>query len=1370
MAPTGPGGGNFGTTERGGNFDPPARAPQPQTYNACNGLCFGCGAKWRAEGKHCNKCWAHPDKNREDRPFFGSKPHQVQVESGKHSYPNVLNMSYRANGDAFTEAELQALANAKNARVADNQPNPAGRRRGNHPRDDGAESNQQPNQRPWSNHSQQQHSAPYNQNRYSSQGGRGRGNAPPPRSHYVNNNTYVPPARGPDVGSGQGETLVAIHANDSVTLPSVILHTTINELTVSCLFDSGALQGNYIGQALADYLRRKGEVLLESDGRTRTISLAGTSLSVISAGVLVFDVIFVNEITDKKETLFNVEASILDSQFQLIIGLPLIRAHGLAHKVTSFFGGAHATPTAMVDVSTITPPVHTDSDPSSAASNGRLWTESERWRQLMGDVQHAPRNRHSLSLLNVIKSKEELLPDCVADLDQVEWPDNPFDAGPHLSGDSSGIEKITIEGPLSTQRKIRDLCKRFEDIFSEHVRDEPAAVPPMEIKVNKTLWQTNRNRGPPRNQSNTKAVEIEKQIKKYLDLGVIKPIDASEYSNIHLVPKPDHAWRFCLDFVQLNNCTEGTDGWPIPNIAAMLNRIGSRKSTIFGVMDMTSGYHQAPISPASQIFTAFICFMGVFCWLRVPMGLKNAASYFQHVMATVVLAGIIYRACELYIDDIFVFGKNDDEFLSNLEAVFTRLRKHKVTLNPKKCRFGLASVEYVGHVVTADGISFSEEKREKVLDFPLPRTQKELQAFLGLINYFREHVPNMTELEKPLRELMDTSAKKNFTLTWNQRAEEQYYAAQDIVSRCPKLFFVNEHATIVVMTDASDYGVGAYIYQIIDGKEYPIIFFSRALHGAELNWATIEKEAYAIFLTLTKFQHLLRDNKFLLRTDHKNLTYVNLGGSQKIRRWGIALQEFDFDIEHVPGKDNIIADAFSRLCVNNSPVKIKTVILSSIPTIFPFRIPDIHYKSISDAHNSEVGHFGVEKTLTHLYKRVGKWVGMRRHVRQFIQQCPCCQLLREIKPVINTHPFVTASYTPMDVLNIDTIGPLAEDEDGNQHIIVVIDCFTRWVELYAVPDTSAKSAASALLQHVGRYGVPATLRSDQGSQFVNGIISELCNLLLMEHETTVAYSKEENAIVERANKEVMRHLRAIIFHQRVQAFWGKNQLPLVMRILNSEEKTNTGLSPAEILFGNTVDLGRRILHAPISKSRDGSETLTEYMDNMLKQQETLIKVAQETQLKHDTHHLSVFDPAFTEYPINSYVLLSPPAGDRPKLQMRKKGPYQVVNFIGSKYVLLDLTSGKNIETHISNLSPFLYDDTRVDPTDVAMHDEQEFLIENILSHRGDRTRRSTMEFLVQWQGFAASYNSWEPYANLRNTAKLSEYLVANRLKSILPKP
>jgi hypothetical protein len=175
------------------------------------------------------------------------------------------------------------------------------------------------------------------------------------------------------------------------------------------------------------------------------------------------------------------------------------------------------------------------------------------------------------------------------------------------------------------------------------------------------------------------------------------------------------------------------------------------------------------------------------------------------------------------------------------------------------------------------------------------------------------------------------------------------------------------------------------------------------------------------------------------------------------------------------------------------------------------------------------------------------------------------------------------------------------------------------------------------------------------------------------------------------------------------------------------------------------------------------------MDNLLQQQARLIEVAQQTQNRHDTHHMNEFDPKFTEYPVLSYVLLDPPEGaSRDKLRTRKDGPFQIVNSVGAVYTLQNLLNGKTFDVHISRLSPFNYDETRVNPADVAMHDEQEFAIESILNHRGDRTRRRSMEFLVKWQGYGDDANSWEPYHELRHTQPLINYLNANRMRSLIP--
>ena len=167
--------------------------------------------------------------------------------------------------------------------------------------------------------------------------------------------------------------------------------------------------------------------------------------------------------------------------------------------------------------------------------------------------------------------------------------------------------------------------------------------------------------------------------------------------------------------------------------------------------------------------------VGHFFWagVRVAMGLKGSGSFFQRSMANKVLAGYVTRKCEIYIDDVLLFGTTDIEYISNTRKVLGRLRENNVTANPAKTKFGLKEVEYVGHLITSTGTSFTEEKRLQVLDFPLPETEKALLQFIGLVNYFRDHVPKMTEMVQPLRKLMDMKKYKGSKkLTWTDEAIE----------------------------------------------------------------------------------------------------------------------------------------------------------------------------------------------------------------------------------------------------------------------------------------------------------------------------------------------------------------------------------------------------------------------------------------------------------------------------------------------------------------------------------------------------------------------------------------------------------------------
>jgi hypothetical protein len=259
---------------------------------------------------------------------------------------------------------------------------------------------------------------------------------------------------------------------------------------------------------------------------------------------------------------------------------------------------------------------------------------------------------------------------------------------------------------------------------------------------------------------------------------------------------------------------------------------------------------------------------------------------------------------------------------------------------------------------------------------------------------------------------------------------------------------------VFLHTDASDYGIGAYLFQMVDGDERPVALFSKSLVKEQLRWSVPEKECFAIVAALEKFRHLIQHVRFILRTDHKNLTYINLGGSPKVYRWKLAIQEYDFDIEYIKGADNIVADGMSRFC----PVSVDDDDDADgdlVCILGKFEIPDDKRTLIAKVHNSKAGHHGVDRTYAKLVQAQHHWPHMREHVRRFIRYCPCCQKMSQIKVPILTHPFVTSTYTPFERINVDTVGPLPKDDYGNEFVVVIRDTFTRFVGLYISPSTES---------------------------------------------------------------------------------------------------------------------------------------------------------------------------------------------------------------------------------------------------------------------------------------------------------------------------
>jgi hypothetical protein len=281
----------------------------------------------------------------------------------------------------------------------------------------------------------------------------------------------------------------------------------------------------------------------------------------------------------------------------------------------------------------------------------------------------------------------------------------------------------------------------------------------------------------------------------------------------------------------------------------------------------------------------------------------------------------------------------------------------------------------------------------------------------------------------------------------------------------------------------------------------------------------------------------------------------------------------------------------------------------------------------------------------------------------------------------------------------------------------------------------------------------------------------------------MAYSKQENAIIERANKEFNRHIRAIIFERReVKDIWS-DMVPLVQRIMNSEIVESIGVSPAQLLFGNSVRLDKGIF-LPHIRNIDSSvivedeqipRRLSQWISRMLDVQSKLIASACKNQIEKDAQWMKSKEKDFiTEFPIGSYVLITyneGAMGRKPptKFHTYWKGPFRVVNNIGSIYTVQNLVTNQNEDYHVKQLKLFIYDNDLVNPEEVAYKDNQFFEIEEILNHKGNFSKLKKVQFFTKFSGFDDSLNSWLPWnKETRRNIKVHEYLIRKNFQYIIP--
>jgi hypothetical protein len=432
-------------------------------------------------------------------------------------------------------------------------------------------------------------------------------------------------------------------------------------------------------------------------------------------------------------------------------------------------------------------------------------------------------------------------------------------------------------------------------------------------------------------------------------------------------------------------------------------------------------------------------------------------------------------------------------------------------------------------------------------------------------------------------------------------------------------------------------------------------------------------------------------------------------------------------------------------------------------------IPDDKYELIRQVHNQLVGHRGVLRTVQYLRHQGHNWPEIRTHVGAFIQHCPLCQKLDTRNREHFTQPFTLAGYKPGKFLSMDTldIGP---DENGYRAILVIIDNFTRWVELYPLRSLEAKEAVEIIITYFNRHGRPDIVRSDNSTQFVNEQMEFVNKWWNFEHVTITPHSHEENGLVERANKEILRHLRGFAFEGRIQHKWSK-ALSSVERILNSTPSSVTGFTPVELTYGPARDLDDFIIDPQPALN----EHVPDSVEEMFVLHEQILGIALELQRKSDEEHLLQVRGEPVHFPVGSYVLIEYPSslgGKRPphKLNTYKRGPLKVVDIVGSEYSLQDCINKRVEHVHVSRIHPFRYDPAKVDPELIAFRDKNEFEVERIVDHSGDLTKtKSHWDFKVRWKDYPPEEDLWLPWKELRNNPRLHEYLREHGLTKFIPK-
>ena len=857
-------------------------------------------------------------------------------------------------------------------------------------------------------------------------------------------------------------------------------------------------------------------------------------------------------------------------------------------------------------------------------------------------------------------------------------------------------------------------------------------------------------------------VHVDNQIQQWISDGIIEPIQYSSFNHplttsvkkdMHTGQRDGSKIRVNLDARHLNKRLPA-EFFHLPIIQDIFEQLAGAK--FFTALDIKGAFHCLPIAAEDRHKLAFTWSNKRYQFKRAPFGIKFVSQQFQKVME--ILFSSYSHFIRVFIDDLIVFSHDQEEHKKHIAVALEILTRNGFKVSPEKCQVGFRRLFLLGHEISERGISIDKRKLLGMQEWMTP-TSTNIESYLGLLNYFRSFIPQYAAITAPLE-----AVRKTFS--WGTAQETAWNEVKRLLLAAPLLVFPNYEQEFFMATDGSRVGISAVLFQKdANGRHLYISMQSRALNPTERRYPVHKIELMAGIFGMTRFRHFLLGRRFTWYTDHRSLVwlYNDKEPNRIATSWLERFLEFDFEVIHLRGVDNILPDCLSRLYPTTSEgdeVAIPTTLNISIESdpskdqIGSQQPADLHAfdpepaekeRILQDIH--QFGHFGANAMWQELKNRGMTWKNMMQDCVEVCKRCVLCQ--RHNTSRRGYHPLRPISAVlPFDHIQIDMVGPLPTTPRGANYIVTILDVATRFVILRSCMTKMAADIADILLQIIADFGTFRVLQSDNGTEFNNALILSLKEKAGFQHRFTTPYHPRANGGVEKANHTVMTTLKK--FLNDATNDWDLF-LPITQLAINNKIITRTATKPFELMYA------RKFNEFPNVQAEDWegpSEHITQRLTQM---SEVVFPALNQRTEEHQRTMKNKFDAKkhrLKEFPIGAQVMTRDQHKDS-KMSPVYEGPFTIVKMTkGGSYQLID---------HDKTLLPRRYAPEQLKlialPAEANTSEETVYEVEKIISHRGQPPR---YEYLVKWKHYPESENTWEPESQFNDRGVIEDYWKAQR--------